>query len=247
VNGPDGVSEVELHAYLDGELPPDRVAAVEAYLGARPDEARRLAAYRRAGEAIVRLWPRLEIAPVRRRAAIRRRAAGRVAAALVAGLLFGAAGYATGALWAAGTSPSEHDDLVASVAEYHRVYAAETKHLVEIGADRRGELAAWLGKRLGRKLAIPDLSRDGLTFVGGRMLVVNRRPVGQLLYARRGGPPVGICIMRGDEPQPRFVKERDGLRLASWNSDGYAYVVVGEMTEEKARGIADSVVAAFRG
>jgi anti-sigma factor RsiW len=166
---------------------------------------------------------------------------------LAAGLLLGAAGFAAGALWAADAPRSGHQELLDSIAGYHRLFEGETRHLVEVGADRRDELVAWLGRRLGRTLAIPDLSRLGLTFAGGRMLVINRRPVGQLLYVRPGAPPVGICIARGDAPQSRFVEERGGLRLASWNSGGYAYVVVGEMTEEKARGIADSVVAAFRG
>ena len=41
------VSEAELQAYADGRLAPDRRAAVEAWLAARPEEAERIAAYRR--------------------------------------------------------------------------------------------------------------------------------------------------------------------------------------------------------
>lgn len=49
-------TEQELHAYLDGELPPERVAAVEEYLGHNPVEAQRLKAYRSDGEAIAKLF-----------------------------------------------------------------------------------------------------------------------------------------------------------------------------------------------
>ena len=35
-------TEQDLHAYLDGELSPERVAAVEEYLGHNPAEAQRL-------------------------------------------------------------------------------------------------------------------------------------------------------------------------------------------------------------
>jgi anti-sigma factor RsiW len=49
-------TEQDLHAYLDGELPPERVAAVEEYLGHNPVEAQRLKAYRSDGEAIAELF-----------------------------------------------------------------------------------------------------------------------------------------------------------------------------------------------
>ena len=40
-------NEEQLHAWLDNELPPDQRAEVEAYLAGEPEEAARLAAYRR--------------------------------------------------------------------------------------------------------------------------------------------------------------------------------------------------------
>ena len=49
-------TEEELHAYLDGMLPQDRRAAVEAHLRGNPRDAERLEAYRADGEAIARLF-----------------------------------------------------------------------------------------------------------------------------------------------------------------------------------------------
>jgi anti-sigma factor RsiW len=244
---PDPAPASELHAYLDGELPRRRVAAVEAFLREHPDTARRLANYCAAGEAIALLHPRPALPPALRRRVRRMRASRRLFAAAAAGILFAALGYAAGALNAAETLQAGHAQLLDEITEHHRVFARETAHLVEIGADRQDELVAWLSRRLGRKLAIPDLSTAGITFAGGRMVLANGRPAGQLLYTRPEAPPIGICIAPGGEMQPRMVEARDGLRLASWNSDGYTYVVVGEMSDAEARGIADSVVAAFRG
>ena len=51
-------TEEELHAYLDGMLPQDRRAAVEAHLRGNPRDAERLEAYRADGEAIARLFSR---------------------------------------------------------------------------------------------------------------------------------------------------------------------------------------------
>jgi len=42
----DPVTEADLHAWLDGELPDERRAAVERHLADHPDEARRFERYR---------------------------------------------------------------------------------------------------------------------------------------------------------------------------------------------------------
>lgn len=59
-------TEQDLHAYLDGELPPGRYAAVEEYLGRNPLEAQRLKAYRSDGEAIAKLFIRADQIVLRR-------------------------------------------------------------------------------------------------------------------------------------------------------------------------------------
>ena len=41
------ITETDLQAYADGRLEPKRRAAVEAWLGAHPEEAERIADYRR--------------------------------------------------------------------------------------------------------------------------------------------------------------------------------------------------------
>ena len=46
------VTEDELHAYLDGELPGDRIAGVEAWLAAHPDDMAKVAAWRAQSDAI---------------------------------------------------------------------------------------------------------------------------------------------------------------------------------------------------
>ena len=46
------VTEDELHAYADGELPDDRRSAVEAWLAAHPDDMTRVGAWRAQADAI---------------------------------------------------------------------------------------------------------------------------------------------------------------------------------------------------
>ena len=58
------ISEAELQAYADGRLPPARLAAVEAWLAARPEEAERIAAYRRLAQEVRGAYDNLLSEPV---------------------------------------------------------------------------------------------------------------------------------------------------------------------------------------
>jgi anti-sigma factor RsiW len=243
------ITEEELHAWLDGELPAEREAAVERHLAANPEERQRFDAYRADGEAIARIFscaeseasvPAVETRP--RRA----RWLWSAGPAIAAGILMGVIGLTSGMLIERTAPKSDYAEQIEEVAGYHLVYARETKHLVEIPASQREELVAWMSDRLGRRMVIPDLSGDGLTFGGGRMLVVNHRPVAQLLYTRAGGQPIGVCVTQlPDEQAPINVDHRDGLRLVSWVQDGYGYIIVGDLPETQVRQVADRVATSF--
>jgi anti-sigma factor RsiW len=157
-----------------------------------------------------------------------------IAASLAVVLLGG--GY----MW--GSTPSERDELVEEVAGYHEVYSRETTYLVEVPASKTEQLTTWLGQRLDREIKVPDLVDAGLHFAGGRLLVVNDRPVAELMYTRDEGLPIAICISRiGGKPWSMDVEQHDALRIASWAKDGYAYIVVGELDDAAAKDLAQRV------
>ena len=159
-----------------------------------------------------------------------------IAASLAAAVTFGG-----GVMWG-GKAPSERADLLDEVAGYHEVYSRETTHLVEVPASQSEQLTAWLGERVGREIKVPDLADAGLRFAGGRMLVVNDRPVSELMYTRAEGLPIAICVTRIDgAPWAMGVERHDGLRIASWAKDGYAFIVVGEIDDATAKDLARRV------
>jgi anti-sigma factor RsiW len=147
-------------------------------------------------------------------------------AASIAALAFGFAG---GALWSP-WSKSDHNGFLDEVAEYHEVFSHETRHLAEVLPDQADHIKAWLGNRLDRKIAIPDLESAGLTFAGARMLVIDGKPVADLLYTRKDGLPIAFCILRNDgKAGPVQMERRGDLKLAYWNDGGYAFVVTGDI------------------
>jgi anti-sigma factor RsiW len=93
---------------------------------------------------------------------------------------------------------------IMQVAQYHKIYAREQRHLVEVSAAETPHIEQWLGKRLDDlAFKVPDLSAFGLTFKGARMLVVNGAPVAQLVYLPADGRAVALCIIhskKGDKP-----------------------------------------------
>src|SRR5262249_39504357 len=103
------ILEAELHAYVDGELPADRRAAGEAGLEAKPQDARRVPAWRAqadlinacyAGVAQEPIPPRLDVERLGRRE--RRWPLLAVAAVVAAFVLGGLAGWFGRETWTSG-------------------------------------------------------------------------------------------------------------------------------------------------
>src|ERR1043165_7508225 len=97
MNDRDHVSEDELNAYVDNELPADRRSVVEAWLSTHPEDAARVAAWRKQAELLCQRYGHLEYeTPPRRfdldRLSRRRFGALAAVAASAAAFLLGAAG-----------------------------------------------------------------------------------------------------------------------------------------------------------
>jgi len=106
------VTTDELHAYVDGMLPADRLAAVEAWLATHPEDAADVAEWRAQADAIRARYGAVADEPAPDRFALDRLAqSGRgwrviAAAAIVAALLGGLAGWLAHGASAASPSPA---------------------------------------------------------------------------------------------------------------------------------------------
>jgi len=238
-----------LVAYADGELDETSVAEVEAYIAATPVAQRTIAIYRETAALLHAAFPESRYAhgnvpggimaigtvpnPPRRSLRIPR-----YAWAVAASLAMGIIGYGAGAFWP-GRIESERDHMLDEVAEYHSIYSRETVHLVEVPATQEDHLKAWLGKRVDATLIIPNLNQDGLTFAGGRLVVLDGEPVAELMYTRRTGLPIALCILHHTgAPSTITVERRGDLNLATWNDGAHSYFIVGEADPATIEGLA---------
>ncbi|MDM9561493.1 anti-sigma factor family protein [Bordetella petrii] len=240
LSGPGApITEADLHAYADGQLPPGRVPEVAAWLEQHAGARARVQAWREQNRRL-REWLgpvadeplplRLPLAPPRRRRRWPGLAAGvalavcsAAAAWLVRGELDRRAAPATVAAAGAGFA---HRAAVA-----HAVYAADARRPVEIGADQEQALVAWLTKRLGAPVRAPALARAGYDLVGGRLLPGGQGPVAQFMYASADGRRLTLYVTReAAGGQAAFQFAQDGpVRVFYWVDGRFGYALSGEV------------------
>src|SRR5882672_9290337 len=123
------VTEDELHAYIDDELPAERRGDVEAWLAAHPDDAGRVQSWRAMAEALHARYDSVVDEAVPKRLEIERLVrqprkwmVGAVAAALLAFVAGGGVGWmARGA----SASPSAFQNLTVDALDAHKLYVVE--------------------------------------------------------------------------------------------------------------------------
>jgi anti-sigma factor RsiW len=244
--------EAALVAYVDGELDPEQAREIERLIENDPRAQEKVRIYRETA-ALLRAAcaePFYRDVPQRLKEALREpqsRTPRRTTMAIAASLLLAMVGFAMG--YGVGSSPpSRYDALVDDISEYHGVFARDASHLVEVPANHMGELQAWFREQIGRTVAVPDLSKSGFTFAGGRLFAVQGRPVAQLLYTKPGTLPIGICVTAlAEAPERLRLTHRGDLKLASWRERGYTFVVVGDLPDQEMRNIASTAAAELRG
>ena len=254
------VSEAELHAYVDGQLPPGGRPQIEAWLGARPEEAERIAAYRHLNEELRALYgPVLgEPTPERLRAPLARprsRGQGRwqpyglAAAYLLIGVAVGAlAGWHLHA--ARAPAPVAVAGIVKPAALAHATYTPEVRHAVEVGADQEAHLVGWLSKRLGTTLRAPKLEANGFSLVGGRLLPGAMRPTGgpapvaQFMYQTQAGRRLTLYVRNEADTREtafRFAQE-SGVGVFYWIDRNIGYALSSaDLSREELLAVANSV------
>jgi anti-sigma factor RsiW len=231
------VTEEELHAYIDGEVPADRQGAVEAWLASHPDDMTRVSAWRAQADAIRSRYGAVVNEPVPARFDVER--LGRrpwpwravAAAAAVAFLIGGSAGwFGRDALGAAGGGDrSPFQAFTNDAVDAYNLYVVEVRHPVEVPAADAEHMVQWLSKRVGYQLQAPDLEKVGLKLVGGRLLPGPTGPAAFFMYEAPSGERYTIYCARSNAPNTALRYNDLGKATAVyWANNDIAYVVSGK-------------------
>jgi len=239
------VTELDLHAYADGQLDDARRVLVEAHLAHDADAAASVRVWRKQNETLRALFNPVLNEPVPRRLldmrAPRRRWPSYALAAGAMGLSF-ALGWI---LHANQTEPfAQTAALPRRAAVAHAVYVPEVRHPVEVGADQQDHLVKWLSKRLGSELKVPQLAPEGFELVGGRLLPGGKGPVAQFMYQDVKGQRITLYISIRDAERRdtafRFSQE-DKVAVFYWIDGNLGYALSANMDRASLLTVATAV------
>jgi anti-sigma factor RsiW len=239
------VTEDELHAFVDGELAPDRRAAVEAWLAAHPDDDARVASWRAIGDAVRTRYAAVADEPVPSRLDLnllarmpRRWMMGAAAAVLTAFIAGGSVGWFAHGAAAAPMTRDVAETLSDEAVAAHRLYIGEVRHPIVVRAEE-AHLIPWLSRRLGTALKAPDLSDFGLRLMGGRLLPGIEGPAALFMYETAAGERVTLYSTPLNAASTAF-RYREGDKYASvrWVADNYGWVVSGPQDKERLKKVA---------
>jgi anti-sigma factor RsiW len=232
------VTEDELHAFVDNELPAERRGDVEAWLATHPDDAERVQSWRTMAEALHARYDSVLNEPVPARLDLERLAReprrwiyGTIAASFLAFVAGGGAGWIA---HGAAASPSMFQSFTVDALDAHRLYVVEVRHPVEVPGNERSHLQQWLTKRCGWTVRAPDLEATGLKLVGGRLLPGPTGPASFLMYEGPSGERFTIYSAKAGptETQMRYTA-KDNESALFWAEHGVGYVVSGGSDRER--------------
>lgn len=232
------ISEADLHAYADGQLHGARLAQVEAWLAQHPGYQAQIADWRSQNRLLHQHFDPLlqQAVPQRIIPDAPRRwqwpaMAMPVLAALscvMLGALLGYQLHPSAGIAAPASMASAALPRLAAVA--HTVYTPEKKHPVEVGADQHQHLVAWLSKRLGAELQIPQLDSAGYQLVGGRLLPGERAGVAQFMYENAAANRLTLYIQTAasQAAQPAFqYSYEQQVDVFYWVDGRFGYALSG--------------------
>jgi anti-sigma factor RsiW len=243
------ITEAELHAFVDGQLTPERHREIEAALAQRPEEAQRVQGYRDQKRELRALFDPVldEALPQRILDAARPRAAWysrRWVAGIAIALISGATGWGLhGALRPASPSATlATAGFAQRAAVAHAVYSPEQRRPVEVDAAHEDQLITWLSKRMGAPMKPPHLQALGYALEGGRLLPGGQGPVAQFMYRDASGRRLTLYVSneigdlsptasgaRGANGETAFRFAREGqLNVFYWVEGRFGYAISAE-------------------
>lgn len=249
------ISEPMLHGYVDGRLSEVERAAVEQFLSANPDRATEIAHWQRQNEALTALFPAIandtrpdRLNPHRLARNVKARRARRLSQIAAAVLLL-VVGGAIGWSGRDAVTPAEaaSDALIESAVRAHSLYVRENRHAVEVSAAEKEHLVNWLSNRVTQPITPPDLTAEGFSFVGGRLLPptedAETGPAAQLMYENAGSERVTVYITAAlpDRKDAYEFASRGPHEAFYWANDKITCTVVGELPEAEMRAVARKV------
>lgn len=247
------ILEEDLHGFVDHVLEPARQAEVHAYLDTHADVAARVAGYVRQTVALRAATAHVAEEPIPPHLNLRHLAEARRSSwsvpwrsAIAAALLLTIGGAGGWSLHEVAFEPAPRNGIasLAQEAAYtYGVYGRDQVHPVEFEAAAHAQLAEWISSRLQHSIAVPDLTKSGYRFLGGRLVATPHGPAGLLMYDNGRGLRLAMLVRpMAIDKNTRMSAHSDGMVQGyAWSDQGIGYSLVGPTTTEVLQPLADEV------
>lgn len=254
-------TEDELHALVDGHLPPQQAEQLRAQLDA--DALERLHHWQQQREQLRHLFndgPDRPLPEEMRHAAQalqdmreRQRQGWRWGGMAAGWLLAFGLGWLVHGQQPPQAMPQPGPTLAAAPARFaqqaavaHAVYQPEQRHPVEVEAAQQAHLLQWLSKRLGRPLKLPQLAGLGYELVGGRLLPGDSGARAQFMYQDAAGERITLYLGAIDD---KAASAETAFRFSSegpvpsfyWVDQGFGYALSGALPRQRLLELATAV------
>jgi anti-sigma factor RsiW len=223
-----------LDAYVDGELDSTRKIPVETHLGGCP-YCQKAAAQIANFSSLLRTEMEVYKAPLQLRSKIRtslrKQPEPRFAWFFGSGrrLVYGALVLVLGFAFAWPTLfPHKSQDLIAEAISNH-ARSLMVSHLVDYRSSDQQTVRPWFDSRLDYSPPVVDLEQAGYTLVGGRVDILEKRPVAAIVYQREK-QIINIFVWPAKAQKIDIdVRSEGGYQFCGWNQAGLNYLCISAM------------------
>ena len=244
-NERDVTLDIDLMAYVDGTLPPEKMAEVEARLAHDADARDAVAQWRHFDNLIHDAARAADAQPANLRIeALERQLAQKLQRRRWRAMLLGpglrqvaasvvifAAGWGAHALYERTPSllSAAYPGFVSQTLAGHYSYTFSAQQRAEFSGEDMDEALAWLSEQMQQRIESPQLERLGYRVESARLVVFDEEPVAVFYYRNPEDERVTVSITPRRATQPDYalrVAQVQDERMAYWTSDSLHYTVV---------------------
>lgn len=136
------------------------------------------------------------------------------------------------------------NEIASIIADHRRALLAATPY--DVASSDRHTVKPWFDGKLALSPQVVDLSAEGFPLAGGRVEILDRKPVPVLVYQRRAHVISVVAIPRvgaAAETAAARSETRDGYAVIRWHRRDFEYFAVSDIPESELA----AFVAAWRG
>ena len=118
------------------------------------------------------------------------------------------------------------EDTIASEVVAGHIRGLLAPQPFDIASSDRHTVKPWFTSRLPESPQVPDLAAQGFALLGGRVDVINNRPVATIVY-KHAAHTVSLTTLRPGQTVPEQTIA--GYNVRSWSDGNFTYVAVGDL------------------